>query len=401
MRIAVVSPFLDRRHGTELCLSEQVERLAGQHGCDIHLYCQRVEDLAGPAAGAGAARIWWHRVSEIRGPHLIKFLWWFFANQRLRAKDRADIDLRPDITYSPGINCLDADAIIVHIVFHDFYARLHSGLQLRKLPVASWPRALHRKVYYRLIMALERHIYRDPAIHLAAVSKLVADQLKSHFGRQDVVVIPNAVDTARFNVQARALQRNAARSRLGIAGSEFVILLIGNDWKKKGLDQLMKASSLLRELPIFLLVVGNDDVRPYSKLLRELDLQDRVRFHPPQKDVVAFYAAADVYTGPSVEDAFGLPILEAMACGLPVIASVRAGASAAVEDGLNGLLLRRPEDCEELSRHLRLLLLNPALREAMGAAAARSTADMDWDTNASTTFAFLASISRARAKYQT
>jgi hypothetical protein len=56
-------------------------------------------------------------------------------------------------------------------------------------------------------------------------------------------------------------------------------------------------------------------------------MQDRLRFEAPSGDVLLFYAAADVYVGPSLEDSFGLPILEAMACGLPVIASAHAGAS--------------------------------------------------------------------------
>jgi len=58
--------------------------------------------------------------------------------------------------------------------------------------------------------------------------------------------------------------------------------------------------------------------------------------------VLSFYAAADAYVAPSLEDAFGLPILEAMACGLPVIASVQAGASENVLDGATGYLLRDP-----------------------------------------------------------
>jgi glycosyltransferase involved in cell wall biosynthesis len=210
LRLAVVSPFLDRSHGTELCIVEQIERLASLHGWEIQLYSQRVADVNGlsvhPSKDSGG-RISWHKVSEFSGPHLFKFIWWFLANRALRWLDSRNPHLRPDLTYSPGINCFDADAIIVHIVFHEFYLRVRPELQLRRLPFSAWPRTLHRRLYYSLIMFLERRIYRDPRVRLAAVSHMVAEQLRIHFGREDVAVIPNAVDTAKFNPHARLARR--------------------------------------------------------------------------------------------------------------------------------------------------------------------------------------------------
>ena len=119
----------------------------------------------------------------------------------------------------------------------------------------------------------------------------------------------------------------SARSQFGISANEFVFLLIGNDWKKKGLDTLLEAFALCGDLPARLLVVGTDSQENYSKQTQTLQLGSRVSFLVPSKDVLQFYAAADAYVGPSLEDAYGLPILESMACGLPVIASLNAGAS--------------------------------------------------------------------------
>src|SRR5882762_7018556 len=244
LRLAVVSPFLDRQHGTELCVIEQVERLAAVAGWEIHLYAQRVEDVKGvqPLVGTSSCprgSILWHKVGQLPGPHLLNYLWWFAANQIHRWGDSRKPALRPDVTYSPGINCVNADAIVVHIVFREFYEMVRDDLRLRRLPVLSWPRTLHRKLYYRLIISLERRVYRDPRVKLAAVSSLVAGQLKKHFGRADVLVIPNAVDSVRFSPGARLKRRTEARAALGYSPEEFVLLLIGNDWKKKGLDTLL------------------------------------------------------------------------------------------------------------------------------------------------------------------
>ena len=101
MRLVVVSPFLDRQHGTELCIIEQIERLAQGNHWNIELYSQRVSQLNGvrPPSGASSnepGTIRWHQVSDIPGPHLLKYLWWFFANYWQRRRDRPRVDHRRD-----------------------------------------------------------------------------------------------------------------------------------------------------------------------------------------------------------------------------------------------------------------------------------------------------------------
>ena len=393
MQIVVVSPFLDRYHGTELCIIEQVERLSSKHGWGIHLFSQHVENINGlltetPKSSA-TGFICWHKVSEIPGPHLLKFLWWFFANRSARKTTLKHVEDRSLLVYSPGINCLDANAITVHIVFHEFYARVRDELTLFKVPVSRWPVTLHRRIYYKLTMALERRIYANPKVRLAAVSKLVSAQLEKHFGRTDSVVIPNAVDTGIFNTEARLARRSVSRHSLKLHDSDFVVLLIGNDWKIKGLDQLLRALAIIK-IPIRLLVVGKDDPGLYRSALRQLRLEDHVRFLAPSADVLSFYAAADAYVAPSLEDAFGLPILEAMACGLPVIASVQAGASENVVDGTTGYLLRDPMNHAELADLIRRLASDKLAAQKIGAAAAQFVkSSVSWDHNVSATREFL------------
>lgn len=391
MRLAVVSPFLDRQHGTERCIVEQIERLAARDNWEIHLYSQRVQDVAGlrpfpdtPESRAGS--ISWHKISALPGPHLLNYVWWFFANHWQRSRDRRSGRVRFDLVYSPGINCPHADVIVVHIVFHDFYRRVHPELALLRVPFRSWPRLIHRKLYYKLIMFLERRIYRGPGVRLVAVSAHVAAQLKSYFQRNDVVVIPDAVDTLRFTPEARNAKRNVSREALAYSEGDFVLLLIGNDWKKKGLDTLLNALALLTDLPLRLLVVGNDDSNLYRAALGQLGLQDRIRFEKPSAEVLSFYGAADLYVGPSLEDAFNLPILEAMACGLPVIASAQAGASELVRDGETGFILRDPRDHRKLAEFIRRVYTEEPLRAALGETASRQVlANCGWDQNAEKT----------------
>ena len=176
------------------------------------------------------------------------------------------------------------------------------------------------------------------------------------------------MDTSIFNHEARLSRRSGSRQSLDLDDRDFVFLLIGNDWKKKGLDLLLRALAII-DIPIQLFVVGKDDPGLYRSALRQLRLDNRVRFLVPSADVLSFYAATDAYVAPSLEDAFGLPILEAMACGLPVIASVQAGASENIIDGTTGYLLRDPMNHVELAELIRRLAGDRSAAQKVGAAA--------------------------------
>src|SRR5215469_12434887 len=210
MQLAVISPFLDRMHGTERVVSELIERLARDYGCEIHVYSQRVEDLPltplNEMQQAGRGCIYWHSVASVPGPHLIQYIWWFGANAFQRSWDVFFGKISPDLVFSPGINAWDADVIHVHIVFEEFYQRVKSQLLFRKTPPTSWALLLHRRLYYGLIRWLESRIYRRKQVYLAGVSGMVVSQLGAHFGRHDAVSIPNGIDLKRFDAQAR-LQR--------------------------------------------------------------------------------------------------------------------------------------------------------------------------------------------------
>jgi glycosyltransferase involved in cell wall biosynthesis len=381
---------------------EQMERLARTDRWSIDLYSQRVSQLNGlrdaPALSTNSdGSIVWHKVSDIPGPHLLKYLWWFLANHWSRWRDRRSGRVYPDLLYSPGINCFDADVIVVHIVFHALYQRVRSELVLSHKSIRSWPRLIHRKLYYRLLMFLESKIYRNPRARLIAVSTLIARKLEAYFGVSGVTVISNAVDTHRFTPQSRRAKREDSRKGLGIREDEFVILLIGNDWKNKGLEVLLHAIALLRDLPIRLLIVGEDAPERYAKFVQSMRLQKVIDFLLPSPDVLQFYAAADLYAGPSMEDSFGLPIAEAMACGLPVIASVNAGASELIRHGENGMLLQKCTDARELASLIGTIVSEPDLRERLALLAASTIrAACSWDQNAAQTREFLENALRSK-----
>ena len=389
LNIGVVSPFLDKTHGTERSVSEQVERLARGHVCQIVLYCNEVADLAlfREKANFPNSQITWRKVPAIPGPQLIRYIWWFIANSFVRWLDRHTDRFTPDILYSPGINCVDADVISVHIVFAEFYARVRAQLALSRNPLSSWPRLLHRKLYYRLIMALEGGIYRWERVELAGVSKKVVQDLEQIYGRRkSVSVIYHGIDSRQFNPGVRASLRSAARAALRSSRYGECSPTGGKRLEKEGgLRTLLEAMARLRNRSIWAIVVGQDDPAPYRALLRAHDLEDRVLFLPLRSDVEWYYAAADIYVGPSLEDAFALPPLEAMACGVPVVVSRQAGVSEVLTDGVDGLILEDPTDSGQLALFIERLISEPESFGQLGSAAARTAYKYTWDENAGTT----------------
>jgi UDP-glucose:(heptosyl)LPS alpha-1,3-glucosyltransferase len=397
LRLAVVSPFVDRRHGTERALAELLERLARTEHCEIHLYAQRVEDLAfdhSPSAPArGSGTIVWHKVPSIPGPHLLQFLFWFLSNFFCRRWDRWVRGVRCELVLSPGINCLDADVILVHALFHRLKELARTeGLDSARLGLL---RRLHRRAYYSFLTAFERRIYADPRVSLAAVSSRTAGLLGKYFGRHDVRVIPNGVDTSQFSPAARLAHRGQARALRHFHDNDSVLLLIGNDWGNKGLPSILEALPKLLDTPVRLLIVGNDATGPSREMAGRLGVLDRCAWEPARADILDAYAAADIYVSPSREDSFGMPVAEAMACGLPVITSACAGVSSLLHDGLDSFVLRDPLDVDSLAKLIRMLCEREDLRTRVGRAAAKTALEWTWERNAATVWEFL---QEARAK---
>ena len=375
-RVAVLSPFVDKSHGTELCLAEQIERLADNY--DIHLYSNRVEDV-------DLSKISWHRVPMPRGPHLFQYVWWLLANRFYRWRDSRFKGLAPEVVYSAGVNCLDADLVSVHALFSKVRARVGDGLSLKRNPIRVWPLMIHRRIYYLLVERLENRLYGRAGILLVAVSQKGAQDIRDRFGSNHGLRVGYSyygVNAVKFSPSRRMELRKNARNDLGLSGDEFAILLIGNDWRNKGLQCLLEAVARLSDPRLRILVVGQDSSAVYQKQLALLRLEKQVQFLPSRSDVEFYYAAADVYAGPSLEDTFSLPPAEAMACGMAVITSRAAGVSEIIHNEEDGLILEDPFDVGTLANWLARLAADDHWRYELGDAARKTVAQYTWERNA-------------------
>jgi glycosyltransferase involved in cell wall biosynthesis len=395
LRIAIVSPFVDRHHGTERAVAELVERLAWVFGCEVHLFAQRVADLkvSPPPSNRGAhsagGAIYWHRVAAIPGPQLLRFTIWFILNRLQRTRGEFDLVI------SPGINCLDADVVIVHALFCRL-VEVGRGPRAEDAGSVGFFRELHRQAYYFLLSRLERKTYADRRIALASVSRRTALLLDTHFCRDDVRVVANGVDTTSFSPSLRLARRESSRSERGLKPADFVLLLIGNDLRTKGIYTILQA---MAQLPsVRLLIVGGDAREPYDVTAAKLGVLDQCIWEPSTSKILDCYAAADVYVSPSKEDSFGLPVLEAMACGLPVITSSAAGVSELVKSGVNGFVFDDPGDSRALAQLVAHLHRQTDLRRTIGEAAALTAREYTWDRNAAEIWQLLSEVASQKAQ---
>jgi UDP-glucose:(heptosyl)LPS alpha-1,3-glucosyltransferase len=218
-------------------------------------------------------------------------------------------------------------------------------------------------------------------VQLTVISQKVAADLQRFYGRdKNMTLSYYGRDPLHFSAKSRAGLRQEARRLLDLDESDFAVLLVGNDWKKKGLPCLLEAVESLKAPAIKILVAGSDTKGPYLAAIRRLE--NRLRFLPLRRDVEFYYAAADTYAGPSLEDAFALPPMEAMACGVPVIVSREAGVSEIITHGVDGFILENPRDSRVLASLIQELYTDADLRHRLGENAANTALKYTWEGNA-------------------
>ncbi|MHB8618277.1 MAG: glycosyltransferase [Chloroflexota bacterium] len=212
-----------------------------------------------------------------------------------------------------------------------------------------------------------------------------------HYGvsPRKVTVIPPGLDLDLFQPSSR----EQAKQRLGLAGQR-VALFVGRMDRIKGVETLLKATAkILRAGPAFqlrLLIVGGDrqvrvvddasrELLRLRALVTELGLRQAVKFVGPkeQEELPTYYAAADVCVVPSYAESFGMVAVEAMACGTPVVAARVGGLQSTITDGETGFLIPW-HDAGLFAEKIGLLVASPALRDRMGAAAAKAAQLYRW-----------------------
>jgi UDP-glucose:(heptosyl)LPS alpha-1,3-glucosyltransferase len=242
--------------------------------------------------------------------------------------------------------------------------RAGEGCHRGYLASAGHPRS--RRVYHAITLALERRVFaRTPCV--VAIAARGREEIRTYYRVPDarLRVVYNGVDLARFHPRQRERHRGAVLQEVGIAPGAFVILFVGSGFERKGLATAIEALAAMADRTAWLLVIGKGNREPFEALAARLGVTGRVRLLGARPDAERWYGAADAVVLPTRYEPFGNVHLEALASGVPVVTSIRAGGAELIEDGVNGYAVH-PLDSGAVGRALEKVraMAGPQVAEA-------------------------------------
>jgi UDP-glucose:(heptosyl)LPS alpha-1,3-glucosyltransferase len=255
----------------------------------------------------------------------------------------------------------------------------------------------------QIYRAIERQQYApERQARVVAVSDMVRRHIQQyhHVPRALIHVVPNAIDPARVKIGQPAAVRCAFRSRLGLEPSDLVGLFVGHNFALKGLKPLLRALARRSRggRPIHLLVCGGGHAAMYKRLAWSLGLAQTVIFLGFHDDIRECYAASDFFVLPTYYDPCSLVVLEALACGLPVITTMQNGAGELITDGKEGYILTSPAAEGELADALDRMT-EETRRKAMAIEAARLGGEQTFDRHAEALIGIFQHVAAAKKSH--
>jgi len=358
LRIALFSGNYNYvRDGANQALNRLVGYLLGQ-GAAVRIYAPMVDEPAFPATGdlVDVPSFAIPGRAEYRVPMLL--------SPRVR-RDLAE--------FAPNVVHVSSPDIVAH--------RAVSWARHRKLPVLS---SVHTRfeTYFRyynmawaepVVEAMLRRFYRR-CDALVAPSESMAQVLRDQRMNYDVDIWSRGVDREIFHPGRRDSEW---RRSFGIGDEEIAIGFLGRLVMEKGLDVFSDTIDELRRrnIPHKVLVVGEGPAKEWFEA--RLPGASLAGFQAGA-DLGRAVASMDVLFNPSVTETFGNVTLEAMACGLPVVAAAATGSESLVDDGHSGRLVR-PGAVHHFAEALRAYIEQPELRARHGAAGEMRSMDFSWD----------------------
>ncbi len=359
LRIALFSGNYNYvRDGANQALNRLADYLLRQ-GASVRVYSPTVEEPAFPATGDLVS------VPSLPFPGRGEYRFPLALSPRVRSDLGA---------FAPNILHVSSPDVVGH--------RAVSWARHRSIPVLA---SVHTRFetylrYYNmawgepLIEAILRRFYRR-CDALVAPSESMAQVLRDARMNYDISIWSRGVDRGTFNPGRRSAEW---RRSLGVADADVAIGFLGRLVMEKGLDVFSDTVDELKRRGVAhkVLVIGEGPARGWL----EARIPDAVFAGFQQGDDLGrAVASMDVLFNPSVTETFGNVTLEAMACGLPVVAAEATGSQSLVDDRASGRLIR-PGAVHQFAEALREYVQQPELRARHGAAGEARAQDFSWDS---------------------
>lgn len=235
-------------------------------------------------------------------------------------------------------------------------------LQIRSIYEPFWKRySFKLNPLHKYYLMVEKQIFKETPL-IIANSKMIKNEIVHYYGipPSKIKVIYNGIDTLRF---LPSNGKEIKKSILNPCPKGKIILFVGSGFERKGLINLLKALSLLKNEKFLLFVIGKGNIKKYREISKVLGILDKIHFYSTTKEIEKFYAVADIFVLPTLYDPFSNATLEAMASGLPVITTVNNGASELIEEGKEGFIIQNPLNYREITEKIEFALKE---KEKMG-----------------------------------
>ncbi len=216
--------------------------------------------------------------------------------------------------------------------------------------------------YVRFKIAKHTNFYYNNVSHVITPSHASYRWLRRHSVKTPITVIPTGVSSPAI------LDRSEIRHQLGIPPEQKIMLYVGRVAREKNLGVLFEMAKRVfqRDPTLRLWLVGDGPYREASRqIARDLEIGDRVQFvgYVPRDQVDRYYAAADLFVFSSITETQGLVVQEAMTYGLPAIAVAGGGASAGIQNGINGFIVKN--DAKHFAETVLQVMENESLYETL------------------------------------
>lgn len=218
---------------------------------------------------------------------------------------------------------------------------------------------------YRGFAAMERMVF-EPASHTQIL--LIAEPEQARFAAQYGTpaarfhLLPPGIDPTRRAPPDAAQVRDAFRLEYALGPEDRLLLMVGSDFRRKGVDRVIRALALLPQdlrRRTRLMVVGSDRAAGYRRLAHRLSLADRVHFLGGRDDVPRFLLGADLLAHPARSENTGTVLLEGVCAGLPVLVSDVCGYACHILRADAGLVIPFPFDDDLLAKTMEQMLAAP------------------------------------------
>lgn len=215
---------------------------------------------------------------------------------------------------------------------------------------------------YRTFVELERSVFAPPAeTEILLISPLEKPKFQGCYGTPEerFHLLPPGIAPDRIAPENAEEIRAAVRRESGVASDEKLLLMVGSAFRTKGLDRALRALAALPEelrRRTRLVVIGRGEDAPFLRLARGLGVDDRLHLLGGRDDVPRFLLAADLLLHPAYTENTGTVLLEALAAGLPVLATEVCGYGFHVRQAQAGQLVPEPFRQEQLNHQLLQML---------------------------------------------